>query len=144
MNDFLRNRATIRGISGNSQRFIPFKLDDNYHLIQFQNRLWRKTRTPYGSCRGADPNRNWGYQWNTDGGSNDPCSDIYPGPSAFSEASTKSLSHFISGIAPKLTAYIAFHSYSQLLLLPYGTTEKHLDNYDKMVSAQFQEKQNCS
>lgn len=32
----------------------------------FQNRLWRKTRKPYGSfCKGSDPNRNWGYRWNS-------------------------------------------------------------------------------
>lgn len=30
----------------------------------FQDRLWRKTRKPYSRfCKGADPNRNWGYHW---------------------------------------------------------------------------------
>jgi len=29
----------------------------------FQNRMWRKTRKPYGNCYGTDPNRNWGFTW---------------------------------------------------------------------------------
>lgn len=32
-----------------------------------------------------------------------------------------------------LFAYVAFHSYSQLLLFPYGHTKQHLDNYDESV-----------
>lgn len=111
----------------------------NIFNIALQDRLWRKTRTPYGLCQGADPNRNWDYQWNTGGASGIPCTDTYHGPSAFSEVSTKSLSNFISGIAKDLVAYFAFHSYSQLLLLPYGTNETHLDNYEKMVSANYVE-----
>ena len=35
--------------------------------------------------QGVDANRNWGYQFNTGGSSNDKCSDTYHGPEAFSE-----------------------------------------------------------
>lgn len=97
--------------------------------------MWRKTRVPYaGGCYGADPNRNWGYEWGHGGSSNMPCSETYQGPSAFSEPCTKALSNYISTIGKELVAYIDFHSYSQLLLLPYGYTSKHLDNFDQMVS----------
>lgn len=54
------------------------------------------------------------------GASNDPCSEIYAGPSAFSESETKSLSQYISSVARNLDSYISFHSYSQVLLIPFG------------------------
>lgn len=96
--------------------------------------MWRKTRVPYGkNCFGADPNRNWGFHFADGGSSNDPCSDTYHGPAAFSEPSTKSLSQYISTISGDLVAYIGLHSYSQLLLIPYGHSYEHLDNYDDLV-----------
>lgn len=98
--------------------------------------MWRKTRVPYGSCFGADPNRNWGYRWNTGGTSNLACSDVYCGPRPYSEPSMLAMYNFVSRIAEteNLLAYISFHSYSQMMLLPYGYTVAHLDNYHQMVS----------
>lgn len=32
-----------------------------------------------------------------------------------------------------MDVFLSFHSYSQLLLMPYGNTTDHLDNYDDMV-----------
>lgn len=96
--------------------------------------MWRKTRVPYSAlCFGADPNRNWAYFWNSGGSSALACSETYRGPSAFSEPSTRSMSQYISTIAHRLVGYISFHSFSQLLLLPYGYTAAHLDNYDVTV-----------
>ncbi|KAH1001416.1 hypothetical protein HUJ04_005442 [Dendroctonus ponderosae] len=98
------------------------------------NRLWRKTRTPYTFlCFGADPNRNWPYQWMQGGASNQACSDTYAGPNPLSETSTSSLAFFIDTVGPNLLAYISLHSFSQMLLLPYGHTTAHLDNYDEML-----------
>lgn len=102
--------------------------------MSFQNRMWRKTRVPYSGCFGADPNRNWGHFWNSGGASASPCAETYSGPSAFSEPSTRSLSEFIATIANRLVAYISFHSFSQMLLIPYGYTTAHLDNYNVTVS----------
>ncbi|GLV33873.1 uncharacterized protein CBL_11243 [Carabus blaptoides fortunei] len=33
-----------------------------------------------------------------------------------------------------VSAYLAFHSFSQLLLIPYGHSYEHLDNYEELVS----------
>ncbi|EFA05749.1 Zinc carboxypeptidase A 1-like Protein [Tribolium castaneum] len=112
--------------------FVPVFNPDGFVYTHTTDRLWRKTRVPYSSCYGADPNRNWDYHFNDGGASPSPCSETYCGPKAFSEPTTKSLSEFITTIAPKLQAYIAFHSYSQLLLLPYGYTSKHLENYQEL------------
>ncbi|GJQ79511.1 hypothetical protein Trydic_g16361 [Trypoxylus dichotomus] len=112
--------------------FFPSVNPDGYEYSHTTNRLWRKTRTPYGSCYGADPNRNWGYRWNTGGASSNPCSDTYAGPNPFSERSTATLSEFFTGISSQVVSYISFHSYSQLLLIPYGHTTQNLDNYTEL------------
>lgn len=97
--------------------------------------MWRKTRVPHSIlCFGADPNRNWGHFWNHGGTSNSPCTEIYRGPAPFSEPSVRSMAAYITEIAEDLVAYISFHSFSQLLLIPYGYTPEHLDNYNKIVS----------
>lgn len=98
--------------------------------------MWRKTRVPYGTCYGADPNRNWNYYWLSGGASINPCSETYAGPSPFSEPEVRSLSEFIATVANRLVGYISFHSYSQLLMLPFGHTTEHLANYDEVVSFQ--------
>lgn len=69
----------------------------------------------------------------TGGASNQPCSDTYAGPNPLSETSTQTLSNFIDTVGDELVAYISLHSFSQMLLLPYGHTTAHLDNYDEMV-----------
>lgn len=69
-----------------------------------------------------------------DGGASDnPCSETYAGPEPFSEVETNTLSSFISTVSDKLVAYIGFHSFSQLLLIPYGHSNEHVENYDELV-----------
>ncbi|XP_073824116.1 zinc carboxypeptidase A 1-like [Musca autumnalis] len=117
------NVESVRNIAENYDWYVfPHANPDGYVYTHTTDRLWRKTRTPYGSCFGADPNRNWGFQWNTVGSSNNPCSDTYAGPSAFSEIETRSLSEYIASLKGKIFLYISFHAYSQFLLYPYGHT----------------------
>lgn len=61
------------------------------------------------------------------------CSEEYAGKSAFSEVETRTLSKFITKVSDRMVAYLSFHSYSQVLLFPYGHTTEHLDNYDDEV-----------
>ncbi|XP_075149745.1 zinc carboxypeptidase A 1-like [Haematobia irritans] len=121
---------------------VPHANPDGYVYTHKTDRMWRKTRKPYGLCFGADPNRNWGFQWNTVGASNDPCTDTYAGPEAFSEIETRSFSEYLKTLEGKISLYISFHAYSQLLLYPYGHTgelpENHKDFervYDVSVAA---------
>ncbi|XP_031780002.1 zinc carboxypeptidase-like [Nasonia vitripennis] len=95
---------------------------------------------PFSGCYGTDMNRNWGFEWMIKiitlavGASNDPCSEAYAGKYAFSEMETETLSKYITSISDKLFAYIAFHSYSQFLMFPYGHSKAHLDNYDEQYA----------
>ncbi|CAF3209194.1 unnamed protein product [Rotaria sp. Silwood2] len=88
------------------------------------DRLWRKTRSKTSAplCFGADPNRNWDYDWCSRGASSDPCSDTFCGEKAFSEIETAQVAKFIANQQGTLVHYINFHSYSQLWMSPWSYT----------------------
>lgn len=102
-----------------------------------QDRLWRKTRQPsrISDCVGVDPNRNYDSHWMENGGaSSNPCDETYAGPQPFSEPEIKAMSDFVSILKDKINVMLAFHSYSQLLLSPYGhTAEEFPENYADLM-----------
>ncbi|KAL6434374.1 hypothetical protein ACFW04_006055 [Cataglyphis niger] len=134
LNDLLTsNNTDVRALAERYDWYIfPSFNPDGYVYTHTTNRMWRKTRKPYGLiCTGSDPNRNWDYKWMRN--STKPCSNSYAGNAPFSEIETRSISRYIKTISDKFYAYIAFHSHAQLLLFPYGHTKDHLDNYDELV-----------
>uniref|UniRef100_A0A671V168 Carboxypeptidase A1 n=1 Tax=Sparus aurata TaxID=8175 RepID=A0A671V168_SPAAU len=96
---------------------------DGFAYTQTNNRMWRKTRKPNpgSSCVGVDPNRNWDAGFGEPGASNNPCSETYRGPRANSESEVKSIVDFVRSHG-NLKSFISIHSYSQMLLYPYGYT----------------------
>ncbi|XP_062551473.1 zinc carboxypeptidase A 1-like [Armigeres subalbatus] len=124
----------VRDIAENYDWYVfPSVNPDGYVFTHTKDRLWRKTRTPYpGGCFGADPNRNWDFHWAEQGTSSNCISDTYGGPYAFSEIETKSLSQFVTSLKGKIQTYISFHSYSQVLLFPYGHTGEHTPNHNDL------------
>merc|ERR1719192_588189 len=65
-----------------------------------------------GSCYGVDPNRNWDFHWAESGASNNPCSETFAGPSAFSEVEMQNIRDFVTGLEPAPVLSTCFHSYS--------------------------------
>ncbi|MBT6269012.1 MAG: hypothetical protein HOI88_01500 [Phycisphaerae bacterium] len=104
---------------------VPIVNPDGYEFTYATggNRFWRKNRrNNSGSCEGVDLNRNWGYEWNGgDSTSNDTCSDVYVGPGVFSEPETQAMRDLVNQL-PNLVAHIDFHSYSQLVLEPWASS----------------------
>ncbi|XP_074428703.1 carboxypeptidase A1-like [Larus michahellis] len=94
---------------------------DGFVFTHSSNRLWRKTRSVNAGsdCIGVDPNRNWDAGFGGSGSSSDPCSDLYRGPYAHSEREVKAVVDFIQGHG-NVKSVISIHSYSQMLLFPYG------------------------
>uniref|UniRef100_A0A1I8NXG1 Zinc carboxypeptidase A 1 n=2 Tax=Stomoxys calcitrans TaxID=35570 RepID=A0A1I8NXG1_STOCA len=122
---------SVKQLADNYTWYVfPHANPDGYVYTHTTDRMWRKTRKPYGNCFGADPNRNWGFEWNTVGASNNPCTDTYAGPEAFSEIETRSFSEYIKSLEGKIALYISFHAYSQLLLYPYGHTGDLPENHE--------------
>ncbi len=104
--------------------FVPIINPDGYVYTWTNNRMWRKTRVNNGNGTfGVDPNRNWGYEWGGEGASASPGNDTYRGPSAFSEPETAALRDFIIA-NPRIDAHIDFHTFSQLILSPWGYTSQ--------------------
>jgi hypothetical protein len=100
-----------------------------YDIASGAYRSWRKNRQPNAgsSSVGTDLNRNWSYQWGCCGGSSGTTSsETYRGPSAFSAPETQRLRDFVNsrviGGTQQIKAHIDWHTYSQLVLWPYGYT----------------------
>ena len=100
-----------------------------YDIATGSYRSWRKNRQPNSgsSYVGTDLNRNWSYNWGCCGGSSgSTSSDTYRGPSAFSAPETQALRNFVNsrvvGGVQQIKANIDFHTYSELVLWPYGYT----------------------
>lgn len=113
---------------------FPVVNPDGYKYSFEGDRMWRKNRELFGICRGVDLNRNFPFHWNTTGSSGDPCRYDYSGPSAASEMETKQLIKYLQEnlVAINIKTFIALHSYSQMIMFPYGHTADHVENYDDL------------
>jgi len=103
---------------------VPMVNPDGYEYTWTTNRLWRKNRKRNNDgSYGVDLNRNWDDHWGGAGSSSNPSSDTYHGTGPFSEPESKATSSYLAQLFPNVLAAIDFHSYSQLVLRPYGWTE---------------------
>lgn len=68
------------------------------------------------------------------GSSVNPASDTYAGLGPFSEPETLSLSRYIRSMGDKIELYLSIHSFSQLLLIPFGNSTAPYGNYHDAVS----------
>lgn len=108
----------------------PMVNPDGHEHTRTENRLWRKNRrrNPDGSV-GVDPNRNYGYMWgtlNVNTSSHVPSDDTYVGPHAFSEPETRAVRDLIA--RELFRGILTYHSYSQLILYPWGYTSRPVIN----------------
>lgn len=114
--------------------FIPLVNPDGHKIVTDEADVWWRKNirdndedgnldfsTWQGYPDGVDLNRNYGYEWGGTGTSNDPLEITYCGPDPFSEIETAAIRdlmnsrHFVAGIS--------YHSYSELVLFPYGYNE---------------------
>jgi murein tripeptide amidase MpaA len=122
----------ITNLVNSREIYIVFNLNPDggeYDVSTGSYRSWRKNRQPNSgsSYVGTDLNRNYGYRWGCCGGSSgSPSSDTYRGPSAFSAPETARIRDFINGRVingkQQIRSSITFHTYSELVLWPYGYT----------------------
>ncbi|MFC7340621.1 M14 family metallopeptidase [Saccharopolyspora griseoalba] len=94
-----------------------------YDIASGQYQGWRKNR----QGTGTDLNRNWGHKWGCCGGSSgDPNSETYRGTEPWSAPETAAMRDFVNsrvvGGAQQIKAAIDFHTYSELVLWPFGHT----------------------
>ncbi|XP_061392970.1 zinc carboxypeptidase [Musca vetustissima] len=113
---------------------LPSINPDGYKYTFEHDRMWRKNRQLFGTARGVDLNRNYPDHWNSTGSSSDPTRYDFAGPSAGSEVETQRIIKFIEENVEKeqIKAYLALHSYSQMIMFPYGYTKDRVENYDDL------------
>jgi len=124
--------SRITNIVNNREVYIVFNLNPDGGEYDIRNNsydFWRKNRQPNSgsSYVGTDLNRNYGYKWGCCGGSSgNPSSETYRGSAPFSAPETARLRDFINsrvvGGKQQIRTAITFHTYSELILYPYGYT----------------------
>jgi len=116
------NADVVRWMDGLVIYITPVVNVDGFLWTWSNNRNWRKTRSTYPgtTCIGTDPNRNWDTSgWGTVGGSTDPCSDTYFGPSRFSERCVQAVSNFLM-TNQNWVQFVDWHTYGNMFFSPYG------------------------
>ncbi|XP_046334840.1 carboxypeptidase B-like [Haliotis rufescens] len=105
---------------------VPVSNPDGYEYTHTSYRYWRKNRRAVSGCgnsRGVDLNRNFDSMWGGSGSSGSCSSDTFRGPSVFSENESQNVRDKVQQIKSQqgtIHAYLSIHSFSQLLLTPYG------------------------
>ncbi|GGK85184.1 carboxypeptidase T [Sphaerisporangium melleum] len=105
-----------------------------YDIATGSYRSWRKNRQPNSGSPsvGTDLNRNWAYRWGCCGGSSGSASsETYRGASAESAPEVRALANWVRGRVvggvQQIKSNIDFHTYSELILWPYGYTYSDTD-----------------
>ncbi|UYV76292.1 CPO [Cordylochernes scorpioides] len=115
---------------------VPVLNPDGYVYTWTWNRLWRKNRAPSRRgvfCRGTDPNRNFDAQFGGASTSTTPCSQIFKGDSAFSEAESVAVRDGVLSLGSRLKAYFSLHSFSQIWMCPHGYRWSEPSDIDHLV-----------
>nr|XP_019929778.2 carboxypeptidase B [Crassostrea gigas] len=116
---------------------VPTVNPDGYVFSHERDRLWRKNRRPAEpgpgkKCVGVDGNRNFDVDFGNEGVSFDPCSQVYLGPAPFSEKETQNIRDAVLAEGGRIKIYLSWHSYSQLLLVPWGYTTDLPTDYQEL------------
>ncbi|GAA3297275.1 M14 family metallopeptidase [Streptomyces cinereospinus] len=124
--------SRVRNLVDNREIWIVPDLNPDggeYDIATGSYRSWRKNRQPNSgsSYVGTDLNRNWNHRWGCCGGSSgSPSSDTYRGPAPESAPEVRVVADFVRsrvvGGTQQIKAGIDFHTYSELVLWPFGYT----------------------
>lgn len=122
-------------VDNTAMYFMPCVNPDGYVFNQTTNPngggFWRKNRRNNGDgTMGVDLNRNYGFEWGFDdqGSSPNPESDVYRGPSAFSEPETQAVRDFCNAHHFKIG--LNYHTFGNLLIYPWGYLDTPTDDAD--------------
>ena len=90
---------------------------------------------------GVDLNRNYGVDWNKEGGSSpDPCAENYRGAFPFSEPETRAIRDFLSSHRHSIKFVYNFHAFGNMYLWPYnGQSPNTLGTVNPDVLSVFNE-----
>ena len=122
------NAKEIKQIIESLDLYIfPLVNPDGRSFVQAPNGdvWWRKNRNPNSGSeyQGVDLNRNYDFLWDSGiGTSSNPAREIYKGSQPSSEPETRNVIHLINN-HQNINCVIDVHSYSELILYPWGDDE---------------------
>ncbi|XP_054442503.1 carboxypeptidase B2 [Pteronotus mesoamericanus] len=114
---------------------MPVVNVDGYDYSWKKDRMWRKNRSSYedNACIGTDLNRNFASKhWCEKGASSFSCSQIYCGPYPESEPEVKAVASFLRRNMNHIKAYVAMHSYSQMIVFPYSYNKNRSKDHEEL------------
>ncbi|MGW6459541.1 M14 family metallopeptidase, partial [Streptomyces sp. NPDC055078] len=129
--DYGTDPRITNAVNGREIWIVPDVNPDGgeYDIATGTYRSWRKNRQPNtgSTAVGTDLNRNWNHRWGCCGGSSGSTrSDTYRGRAAESAPEVKVVADFVRGRVvggkQQIRTGIDFHTYSELVLWPYGYT----------------------
>lgn len=124
------NPRVVNLLNSRDIHIIPVVNPDGmeYDIQDGNYKMWRKNRKRNSNGTfGVDLNRNYGFQWGTGGSSTNPNNDTYMGTQPFSEPETLTIKNYVEA-HPNITILLSFHTYSQLILYPWGHKYDGIDN----------------
>ncbi|PCJ21562.1 MAG: hypothetical protein COB02_02900 [Candidatus Cloacimonadota bacterium] len=101
--------------------YVPMLNVDGGIYSRTSKAMWRKNRNANNKGGvGVDNNRNYEYKWGVSGASSSPWSDTYKGETPMSENENQAIDKLYQKY--KFKSAVSFHSYSELVLWPWGYT----------------------
>ncbi len=125
LTNYKKDKLVTKLIDSREIFIAPIINPDGYNYDFGKNgdkKMWRKNRRVMSQAIGVDLNRNYSWGWGGPGASDKPNTETYRGPSAFSEPETQAVRDFLRA-RPRVKTLISFHSFSELVLYPWGHTE---------------------
>lgn len=124
--------ADVTNFVENRDIYLVPMVNPDGHRLAAEGKDWRKNTnltTGGGSDFGSGPNgpgvdlnRNYGFKWGGPGASTNPISATFRGPEAFSEPETRAIKALVE--TRKFTFLMTYHSFSNLILWPWGHTDQ--------------------
>lgn len=131
VNQYKAGNERVVGLMNNRDiHIIPMVNPDGaeYDIQDGSYKVWRKNRSRNANGTfGTDLNRNYGFQWGTGGSSTNPNNDTYMGTKPFSEPETINIKNYVEAHT-NITILLSFHTYSQLILYPWGHKYDGVEN----------------
>jgi carboxypeptidase T len=126
LDNYGKDNKITHWVDSNEIWVMPMFNVDGNNIVWTKDTMWRKNaRGNYG----VDINRNYPYAWGScNGSSGSTYAQDYRGPSPASEPETNVMMNLVKEIRPVFD--ISYHSYSQLVIYPFGCNGKHTPNAD--------------
>jgi hypothetical protein len=128
----LAGQEQITNLVDSREIYLIFELNPDggeFDIASGSYQFWRKNRQPNAGWAelGIDLNRNHSYKWGCCGGSSIfPGAEDYRGVASASTPEVAAIERFVNsrviGGRQQIQVAISFHSYSELVLWPYGYT----------------------